>query len=1120
VFEFTTFETTAEFKFLFDADDNGFNWGDQELIGDNIVVDLSAGGTIQVFFDDATDAVTLPNATAQDVDIANFTYTSGVTCAVGQNLFTLFLDTELDHTKIGLVGSLQEGAPWTPANAILPTGETTDGLVVFEVCLDGTNVEYKVLYNENYDGVTTNFAWGDRELVQSNVVVDFGEGTTDGEIAHLINGPITVLGDYVPTLSATSIYRLSIYMSGDVDWSKVAIVGGFNGWDIDNPITHKEVDQFGNAIFDIAVSSKTGDYLVVYDADNDGFEWDDKISGNDNITYDLGAEATLVQYAMIFDANVLSFDGSAWAAWYGDQWSGFTTSTSTIVDDALVVDVKWDTAPGASYATQVYQAGFALDNGKHYRISFDAKADAAKDVIVAFGDELDVDPWFTEFVAKTTFNVGTEWATYTLDFTMNQPTTADQGKLVFELATAVQTKVYFDNIKFEEIDAIDGNVVADTDQVLDGDFEYYAPVMSFQNIGATIDDLVTTSVTLHVADDTFLADGEYYLSYLEEYVLADPSTLTTELFISEYIEGSSNNKALEIYNPTGAEVDLTPYSIVENYGSGTNTYDLTGTLAAGDVLVICTDQIATGTNLEANCDIQLAYPSVVHFNGDDTVQLLKDAVVIDQIGVEAEAGDGDKYLGEVTMVRNPEVYMGTDTFDMTEWMSYPQNTYDFIGAHDFAPVEPSYISTEELPIVLSNNFVGPDPVAERGTYAMTPTEIRVQFENVNVLDVLLKDAQGNVVDFESMENFYVAGTHTPVGTCEAGETQIFVHIRLRDTEVDSASQLGIVGSLNGWDIANAIPAVGMDSEGNYVFEVCLDEGVTSGEFKIKFDPDSDGFTWDGASDPEMTPNNVAFDASETVHFFVLEGQSAVDAVDTLVYTLSSANALDKDSEYTLEVTDANGFVLTLPLDMDNDAPVIQATRIPNTPLVFEFEDESEISEFDLMDYYTILTFVDTRDGDLGFEITQTLDLSETGNQVVTISATDSWNNTATYNITINVVYIDTIAPTITGDTEVTFTVGDEMPDWESFVTISDGTLTVNTTQVDMTSPGTFFVIYTVEDEAGNRATHTLEVTIEAAEIIEEVEETGCFGALNLANTLITVVIVALGGAVLFVARKR
>ena len=30
----------------------------------------------------------------------------------------------------------------------------------------------------------------------------------------------------------------------------------------------------------------------------------------------------------------------------------------------------------------------------------------------------------------------------------------------------------------------------------------------------------------------------------------------TELFFSEYVEGSSNNKALEIYNGTGAAVDL------------------------------------------------------------------------------------------------------------------------------------------------------------------------------------------------------------------------------------------------------------------------------------------------------------------------------------------------------------------------------------------------------------------------------------------------------------------------------------------------------------------------------------------------------------------------------------
>ena len=36
-----------------------------------------------------------------------------------------------------------------------------------------------------------------------------------------------------------------------------------------------------------------------------------------------------------------------------------------------------------------------------------------------------------------------------------------------------------------------------------------------------------------------------------------------ELFFSEYIEGSSNNKALEIYNGTGAAVDLAAGRIVD-----------------------------------------------------------------------------------------------------------------------------------------------------------------------------------------------------------------------------------------------------------------------------------------------------------------------------------------------------------------------------------------------------------------------------------------------------------------------------------------------------------------------------------------------------------------------------
>src|SRR5690554_4007116 len=66
----------------------------------------------------------------------------------------------------------------------------------------------------------------------------------------------------------------------------------------------------------------------------------------------------------------------------------------------------------------------------------------------------------------------------------------------------------------------------------------------------------------------------------------------TDLFFSEYVEGSSNNKALEIYNGTGEEIDFTQQQyIVKLYSNGATTamftYNLsTGSLAPGDVFVI------------------------------------------------------------------------------------------------------------------------------------------------------------------------------------------------------------------------------------------------------------------------------------------------------------------------------------------------------------------------------------------------------------------------------------------------------------------------------------------------------------------------------------------------------
>ena len=79
----------------------------------------------------------------------------------------------------------------------------------------------------------------------------------------------------------------------------------------------------------------------------------------------------------------------------------------------------------------------------------------------------------------------------------------------------------------------------------------------------------------------------------------------SKIFISEYVEGWSNNKALEIYNPTNAPIDLSEY-FVSRYSNGSatatvaNSIQLSGTVGAHDVFVGVLDkQDPNGIDQEA-----------------------------------------------------------------------------------------------------------------------------------------------------------------------------------------------------------------------------------------------------------------------------------------------------------------------------------------------------------------------------------------------------------------------------------------------------------------------------------------------------------------------------------------
>lgn len=165
----------------------------------------------------------------------------------------------------------------------------------------------------------------------------------------------------------------------------------------------------------------------------------------------------------------------------------------------------------------------------------------------------------------------------------------------------------------------------------------------------------------------------------------------SEPFFSEYIEGSSNNKALEIYNPSGAMLDLSDYQIFVsgNGGSFTNTLDLTGMLAPDSVYIVSTDQADAA--ILAVADTALGFPSVAHFNGNDAIALVKLSTgdtldIIGEIGVDPTGGDwpvGTGATSEFTLVRMPSVDMGTTdwTVGATQWLVSPQNTFDSLNVH-------------------------------------------------------------------------------------------------------------------------------------------------------------------------------------------------------------------------------------------------------------------------------------------------------------------------------------------------------------------------------------------------------------------------------------------------------
>lgn len=199
------------------------------------------------------------------------------------------------------------------------------------------------------------------------------------------------------------------------------------------------------------------------------------------------------------------------------------------------------------------------------------------------------------------------------------------------------------------------------------------------------------------------------------------------VFITEYVEGWSNNKAMEIYNPTSAPIDMSAYQL-HRWNNGTATYDntytvgLSGIVPAKGVIVYVRDSSQGGvwTQLKAKADVYVT-PScdpnstdrTFCFNGNDAITLeLKNKTVIDGFGYigdnpgeptvgggwnnvapDFQAADTTQFswTTDHTLIRKYNVKKGSvppskpngdQPWNVSlEWDSLRENTFDSLGVH-------------------------------------------------------------------------------------------------------------------------------------------------------------------------------------------------------------------------------------------------------------------------------------------------------------------------------------------------------------------------------------------------------------------------------------------------------
>lgn len=188
--------------------------------------------------------------------------------------------------------------------------------------------------------------------------------------------------------------------------------------------------------------------------------------------------------------------------------------------------------------------------------------------------------------------------------------------------------------------------------------------------------------------------------------------ILNDLFFSEYLEGSGSNKAVEIYNPTGIDIDLENYRL-EGWHNGVERFESfifpeTVVVRSKDVLVVMNKDIDTSLLVTPVIHGIFTESEILNFDGNDVLELMavevytsgndtiRDATVVDVIGepgVQSNQGWAvagvDGAATDHTLIRKSTVQAGVvdwsfssgSNLQNSEWVIYPVDYGEDLGFH-------------------------------------------------------------------------------------------------------------------------------------------------------------------------------------------------------------------------------------------------------------------------------------------------------------------------------------------------------------------------------------------------------------------------------------------------------